>query len=452
MFEWALRLHPLLSLWLCLMLPAWASPATFAQQSNRFWRQIETRIREQEPDWTLMDLFPRPQNQELGLFRWKQDENEVVAWIIVQPSIAKAILLFDQDGFGPVFGKSPPQKLDMGDACYVRHARGNAIVVLRRNNVLARIAGKTPEMKTLLRFTHHIDVLLGAAPDRPKTAYEKGESALAEGRYEDAIEELKKAVAQEGRDSSLAHRALGLAYLKLDRREEAIASFKEALRLRPNFAQAHYDLGRAYYESGQFNTAAGSFEEAIRQNPDFFDALIALGKTYQHSGMHAKSVEVLRRATLLRPEVIDAKAELGAAYVLAGQPEEATVVLREVVRLSPQSAFSYTNLGQAYRLMGKFQDALDSLQEALRISPTDSVAYNYLALTYQNLIRQQEALAAYRQSIALKPDYAEAHYNIALLYLVLGDRNQAQNEYEILRGLGSDLADVLLRKMTESNR
>lgn len=452
MFKRDPKLNLSVSLWLFYILLSCASPSASAQHSNPLWGQIETRIREQEPDWTLMDTYPKPQHQEAGLFRWKQDENEVVAWIIMQSSIEKAILLFQDDGFGPVFGKSPAEKLDMGDACYVRHLKGNSIVVLRRNNVLARIAGKTLAIKTLLRFTYHIDALLGVGPDRPKTAFEKGEEAMAEGRYEDAIEEFKKAIAQGDSDSSKAQHALGRAYLKLDRREEAIAAFRAAIRHSPELAEAHYDLGRAYYESGQFNTAATSFEEAIRLNPDFFDALLALGKTYQHSGMHAKSVDVLRKATLLRPDAIDAKSELGAAFILAGQPEEAVPVLREVVRLSPQSAFGFTNLGQAYRLMGKFQDALSSLQEALRISPTDPVAHNYLGLTYQSLDRHQEALAAYTQSIALKSDYAEAHYNLGLLHLARGDRNQARNEYEILKSLSSDLANVLLEKIAASKR
>ena len=193
MFKRDPKLNPSVSLWLFLVFLSCPSTTAFAQ-NQPLWGRIETRIREQEPDWTLMDTYPKPQNQEAGLFRWKQDDKEVVAWMIVQPSIAKAILLFEQDGFGPVFGKSPPEKVDIGDACYVRHARGNSIVVLRRNNVLARIAGKTLAITTLIRFTYHIDALLSGRPDKPKTAYEKGEAALAEGRYEDAIEEFKKAL------------------------------------------------------------------------------------------------------------------------------------------------------------------------------------------------------------------------------------------------------------------
>lgn len=231
---------------------------------NPLWGRIETSIRQKEPDWTLMEIYPKQQNQEAGWFRWRLDEKEIFAWIIVQPSVAKAILHFQEDGFGHMPDKSPPRKLDIGDACYVREARGNAILVLRRNNVLARIAGKALAIETLLRFARHIDALLGMGPDEPKTAYEKGETALKEGRYEDAIEEFKKAIVQADDDSDEAHHSLGLAYLKLDRREEAIATFKEAIRLRPNSADWHYDLGRAYYESGEFSTAAASFEEAIQ--------------------------------------------------------------------------------------------------------------------------------------------------------------------------------------------
>jgi tetratricopeptide (TPR) repeat protein len=451
MFELGRKLNRTLSVSLALIILTGASSVAFAQQPNPLWGRIETGIRQKEPDWTLMEIYGKQQHQQSEMFQWRLDESEVIAWIIVQPSVAKAVFHFQDDGFGPNPGKSPAQKLDIGDACYVRQARGTAIVVLRRNNVLARISGNALTIKTLVRFARHIDALLGIGLDRPKTAYENGETALKEGRYENAIEEFKKAVVQGDRDSGQAQHALGLAYLKLDRREEAISSFKEAIRLQPSFAEAHYHLGQAYYESGEFFPAAAALEEAIRLNPGFFDALVALGKTYQHSGLYTKSVEVLRKATLLRPDAIDTKGALGAAFLLAGQPEEAAQVLQEVVRLSPRSAFAYTNLGQAYRLLGKFQNALDVLQEALRISPTDSVAHNHLGLTYESLDRQQEALAAYRQAVAIKSDYAEAHYNLALLHLEMGDRNQAQHEYDILKGLNSDLANVLMRKLGPSN-
>jgi tetratricopeptide (TPR) repeat protein len=383
------------------------------------------------------------------MFLWRLDNQEVFAWIIIQPTVQQAIVHFSEDGLGSIAGKSEPLSLEIGDACYKREAQGNAVIVFRRNNLLTRVTGNKTVLPTLLRFAQHLDALFEGSTTRRIRAFQKGEIALNQGRYEEAIEEFKRARDEGDGDSAEIQRLLALAYLKLDRRDDALASLKEAIRLRPDFAKAHYDLGVAYYETGDFTNAAGSFEEAIRINPDF-DALVALGKTYQHSGLYLKAVDVLRKATLIRPDAIDAKTALGVALIMAAQPEDAAKALQEAIRLSPQSAFAHATLGQAYRLMGKFQEAIGALQEALRISPGDPLANNYLGQTYQTMERHPEAVEAFKQAITLKPNFAEAHFNLGVLYLELGSETQARQEYLILKQLESEFAEELLRKLTAS--
>ncbi len=48
-------------------------------------------------------------------------------------------------------------------------------------------------------------------------------------------------------------------------------------------------------------------------------------------------------------------------------------------------------------------------------------------------------------------DYAEAHYNLGLLYFELGNRDDAQEQYQILIGLNSELAGALLKKFAKLN-
>ena len=52
----------------------------------------------------------------------------------------------------------------------------------------------------------------------------------------------------------------GLAQLNKDNYDAAISSFKEALRLRPDFAKAHYGLGVAYISAGNNGEALEEYE------------------------------------------------------------------------------------------------------------------------------------------------------------------------------------------------
>ena len=51
------------------------------------------------------------------------------------------------------------------------------------------------------------------------------------------------------------------------------------------------------------------------------------------------------------------------------------------------------------------------------------------------LKRYKESNDAYQQAIRLKPDFAEAHYGLGRTYLMLGDRDGALEEYNVLKTL-----------------
>ena len=55
----------------------------------------------------------------------------------------------------------------------------------------------------------------------------------------------------------------------------------------------------------------------------------------------------------------------------------------------------------------------------------------------------KQAAACYEQAVRLKPSDAEAHYTLGLMYLHLDNFKAATRQYEILKSLNSDLADVL---------
>jgi len=44
------------------------------------------------------------------------------------------------------------------------------------------------------------------------------------------------------------------------------------VRLNPNFAEAHFTLGFALLKEGKTSEAIGHFQEALRLKPDFADA------------------------------------------------------------------------------------------------------------------------------------------------------------------------------------
>lgn len=57
---------------------------------------------------------------------------------------------------------------------------------------------------------------------------------------------------------------------------EAMAHLEQALRIKPDYAEAQYNLGVALEEAGRQQEATDHYEQALRIKPDFTQARDAL--------------------------------------------------------------------------------------------------------------------------------------------------------------------------------
>ena len=76
----------------------------------------------------------------------------------------------------------------------------------------------------------------------------------------------------------------GIAYYNKGQYDLAIASYKEAIRLRPDYFKAHSELGWTYVKKFQYDAAVASYQEALRLKPDDAKAHYDLGLAYAMSG------------------------------------------------------------------------------------------------------------------------------------------------------------------------
>ena len=68
----------------------------------------------------------------------------------------------------------------------------------------------------------------------------------------------------------------GLSCCKWARRSESISHYEQAIRLRPDFADAHNGLAEAFRQAGQPQKAIEHYETALRLKSDFLQAYINL--------------------------------------------------------------------------------------------------------------------------------------------------------------------------------
>ncbi len=188
-----------------------------------------------------------------------------------------------------------------------------------------------------------------------------------------AYERLYKANPESWR----VHEILGEAYSQADRGEQAIAEYKEAIRLAPEERQLHYWLAVEYANSSKTTEAIEAYRAEIRLAPNSYESMYGLGRLLVQSDGAAEGVSMLRR-------------------VLAGEPTQT-------------DAFYYLGLGE--KNMGAYAEAEhDLLQATTRVDDADirQRAFYALSQVYRAEKRPDEAKAALAQFVALKSK-SDAH-------------------------------------------
>ena len=91
------------------------------------------------------------------------------------------------------------------------------------------------------------------------------------GRDDEAEASYKKAI-ELNPDFAQAYNNLGITLQKLNKLEDAELSYKKAIELKPDYAEAHNSLGNILLKNKKINKSENSFKKAIELKPDFVDA------------------------------------------------------------------------------------------------------------------------------------------------------------------------------------
>jgi tetratricopeptide (TPR) repeat protein len=214
------------------------------------------------------------------------------------------------------------------------------VVLYRKGYALSTLEGKRGNALTTFercRTAYHA-LPDDDAKDRERkhyadACYQQGKLFLEAGNYRLAEERLSEAVALK-RDDPDVHYAMGKVYLRIERFDQAIGSFKTARRLseRPQ----HYILdflARAYAGAGQLQEALRVYE----QMPSF----------------------IRNRPYILR--------NMGSVYAKLDRLDKAERTLREAVKKEHRNHNGHYELGLVYQRRGKWSEAAQEFRTAIAL-------------------------------------------------------------------------------------
>ena len=183
------------------------------------------------------------------------------------------------------------------------------------------VCGFAPRLDELLR---KLDDRLSRFPDQPdfavardKLAAALNERGLADfrgKRFAEAVAGYREALELRP-DFHEARNNLGCALAAAGQHAEAIACFRAVIEASPRDAGAHNSLGTSLHAQGRPEAARRAFEAALAIEPAHADALINLGFLAQEEGRFSEAITMCRRALAAEPQSATARYDLGFALV-----------------------------------------------------------------------------------------------------------------------------------------
>jgi tetratricopeptide (TPR) repeat protein len=251
----------------------------------------------------------------------------------------------------------------------------------------------------------------------------------------------------------IAHNNLGKALAGRGQVDEAIAQFRKALEINPDFELANYNLGLPLAGRGQLDEAIAHFRKALKFKPDFAEAHYNLGLVLSHCGQANEAIAHFRKTLELRPDFAEAHNNLGNALVGRGEVDEAIAHYRKALEINPDFELAYYNLGLALVGRGEADEAIAQFRKALEIQPDFALAHNTLGLALASRGELDEAIVHYRTALEINPHDIAAHINLGDALARRGRLDEAQTHYRQALGLAiaqkdSALAEVIRAKIS----
>jgi tetratricopeptide (TPR) repeat protein len=209
----------------------------------------------------------------------------------------------------------------------------------------------------------------------------------------------------------------------------AIDTYKAALSINPDRADARSNLGAAYVRLGQFDDAIEQYEAALRSNPDNGAARLNLGLAYYKSARPNQAIPQLKRVLSSNPEARGAYLVLADCYLQTGQDQEL------IALLTPRDRMFADDLAYAYLLGTALlhgDNATEGQKYIDRIFGAGESAEAHLLMGMAHLGRQDypAAKTELKRALQLNPRLPTAHSLYGRSLLAGGEQEAADHAFQ----------------------
>ncbi len=191
--------------------------------------------------------------------------------------------------------------------------------------------------------------------------------------------------------------------------DEAIGSLQEALKLKPDYADAQALLGAAYVESGEFAKAVDPYKKASELKPNEYSILLGYSNALEGAGRQDEELPVVKKLFNLNKQDMVTGIKYLTLIEAAGREKMVNdyIAVLEDLRKLPNFDPAYTaKLARAYNKTGDYAKAAGVFQELVKSSPESAEYWTGLA-NAQAKVDPAAARESYKKAILFTDNAGE---------------------------------------------
>jgi tetratricopeptide (TPR) repeat protein len=226
---------------------------------------------------------------------------------------------------------------------------------------------------------------------------------------------------------ALAYAGLGDCYTYLQKSTEASEAFMKALELDQTIAEAHASLGffKFLYE-WDWLAAEKEFRQAIELKPNYAEAHHWYAIYLANLGRHDEARGEAERARELDPLSLLMNMTPGLTSYLARRYGEAIAAFQQVIEMEPNFMVARSMLGHAYEQKGLFERAIAEYQSVLgTFGENPDVSASIKALRARAYGAWGKRAKAAKIVDELEKEHPATSYLMAHAYAALGEKEEA---------------------------
>ncbi|MHA2310320.1 MAG: tetratricopeptide repeat protein [Candidatus Thorarchaeota archaeon] len=250
-------------------------------------------------------------------------------------------------------------------------------------------------------------------PPEIKELYKEADRLREAGEYKKAAKAYRQVVESRPRFAEAWYN-MGISYLNLNRKSDAIDAIREALDIDSMYAKEWNTLGGLLAGESRYDEAIECLKESISKDPEYEKAWNNLGVAYWKSDRYGEAREAYKKLTEIAPGNSEGWYMLGQMALRTSHLDLAESAYKRSVEIDPKFAWAWGGRGEVYLHQGRLDEAEEMMRKAIEIKPNDPDAKRGLQMVLERKksghTRPTDpfALFNYGTKKAQKKDFAEA--------------------------------------------